>query len=71
MFVSVTFIAMLVYLMSLISANKNNGDKFSHRKSVGGGGGGGGGGVDEKLIINKLGPDPYYLLKIVFSASVL
>ena len=35
-------------LTSLICANKNNGNKFYHRKSMQA--------VDEKLIINELGP---------------
>ena len=34
--------------MSLICANLNNGDKFSHRKSTQA--------VNEELIINELGP---------------
>ena len=58
MFVSVTFIAMLMtpiahFLTSLICANKNNGDKFYLRKSRRA--------VNEKLMINELGPKSHFI----------
>ena len=50
MFVSVTFIATLIWFVttSLVGKIKNNGDKFYRRKSMRA--------ADEKLIINELGP---------------
>ena len=47
-FVSVTFITLLMMAILLICVNKNNGDKFYHRKSMRV--------VGEKLIINEMGP---------------
>ena len=48
-FISVTFIAMLIRFVttSLVCENKNNGDKLHRRKSRRA--------ADEKLIINELG----------------
>ena len=60
-FVSVTFIAIpwrlsLVCLTKLICANKNHGDKFYGRKSMQV--------VDEKLIINELGPNAFIFISM-------
>ena len=65
MFVRVTFIGMLmtpiarICLMLLVCANKNNGDKFYLRV------------VDEKLIINELGPYTGGLVRSENEARIL
>ena len=69
MFVRVTFINMLmmpiarICLTSLVCANKNNGDKFYRRKSMWA--------VDEKLIINELGPYTGGLVRSENEARIL
>ena len=67
MFVIVTFIAMLMTPIALLLtslynyANRNNGDKFYRRKSMWA--------VDEKLIINELGPKIVYNINSFLHAT--
>ena len=63
-FVSVTSITMLIQFvcMPLVGKNKSNGEKFYHRKLMWV--------ADEKLIINKLGPNIIHLTGLIIYAAV-